>query len=85
MADQSIVFRYRGKNSSHGVTKQTARKLASVLGLSEIQVIHEALAKFAMEHLPAYEPDDGPLSKEVMSAIRRAEPKKRGKVISSLF
>ncbi len=85
MAEQSILFRYRGKNSSHGVTKRTARKLASVLGLSETQVIHEALAKFAMEHLPAYEPDDGPLSEDVMRAIRKAEPKKRGKVVSSLF
>lgn len=85
MATDSITLRYRDRDTPHGVTKRTVKKLSHLLGMSETQVIHEALAKLARETLPAYQPDEGPLTDETMKAIRKAEPPKRGRIVSSLF
>jgi hypothetical protein len=80
-----ILLRYRGSDSTSGVTRATATRLAKTLGMSETEVIHAALAHFARQNLPAYEPDDGPLTEEQMRAIERLQPPGRMKVKSSLF
>lgn len=71
-----ILLRYRDKDSAFGVTRATATRLAGTLGLSETQVIHVALAHFARQNLPRYEPDDGPLSGEQLAAIGKLVPQR---------
>ena len=71
-----IHLRYRESDTTFGVTRATATRLAKTLGLSETQVIHVALAHFARQNLPAYEPDDGPLTEEQYKRIRELVPQK---------
>jgi hypothetical protein len=69
-----ILLRYRESDTTFGVTRATTTRLAKTLGLSETQVIHVALAHFARQNLPAYEPDDGPLTDEQYKQIRKLVP-----------
>jgi hypothetical protein len=71
-----ILLRYRDKDTAYGVTRKTTTRLAKTLGLSETQVVHVALANFARQTLPRYEPDDGPLTDEQMAAIRKLVPQR---------
>lgn len=80
-----ILLRYRDKDTSFGVTRKTASRLAKTLGLSETQIIHVALANFARQTLPRYEADNGPLTRRQMDEIRRLQPPGRMKVTESLF
>jgi hypothetical protein len=80
-----ILLRYRDVDTAYGVSRSTAKKLADTLGLSETQVIHVALAQFARQNLPQYEPDDGPLTPEQMEELRRLQPPGRMKAKESLF
>lgn len=80
-----ILLRYRDVDSAYGVSRRTAKKLADTLGLSETQVIHVALAQFARQNLPQYEPDDGPLTQEQVEELRRLQPPGRMKARESLF
>lgn len=43
----NLVLRFRDKDSSVGVTRETWRNLANGLGMSETEAIHQALAEFA--------------------------------------
>ena len=69
-----IAFRYRPVDSTTGVTRKTAKRLAEHLGVDETQVIHRALRELAMRVLPQYEPDDGPLSAAQVRQIRKRIP-----------
>ena len=81
-----IAFRYRGADSSAGVTRQTAKRMAKALGVDETQVIHLALREMAVRILPQYEPDDGPLTEAQVKQIQKAAgPVSRGPVRSSLI
>jgi hypothetical protein len=80
-----ILLRYRDADSDYGVSRETATRLAQTLGLSETQVIHVALAKFARQTLPRYEIDNGPLTAAQEKAIEKLQPRGRMKVKSSLF
>jgi hypothetical protein len=71
-----ILLRYRDKDTAYGVTRKTASRLAKTLGLSETQVVHVALATFARQTLPRYEPDDGPLTSEQLAAIDKLVPQR---------
>lgn len=84
-AGSGILLRYRERDSTYGVSRATATKLAETLGLSETQVIHVALAQFARQNLPRYEPDDGPLTPQQMDEIRRLQPPRRMKTKENLF
>jgi len=85
-APSQIAFRYRPQDSSTGITRITAKRLANTLGVDETQVIHLALYALAIKFLPQYEPDDGPLSKSQLSQIKKSALKaKGGTVRSSLF
>jgi hypothetical protein len=80
-----ILLRYRETDSDYGVSRDTATRLAQTLGLSETQVIHVALAKFARQELPQYEPDNGPLTAAQKKAVERMQPRGRMKLKDSLF
>ena len=80
-----ILLRYREIDSDYGVSRDTATRLAQTLGLSETQVIHVALAKFARQELPQYEPDNGPLTAAQKKAVERMQPRGRMKLKDSLF
>ena len=81
-----IVFRYRQQDSTTGVTRTTTKRLADVMGLDEIQVIHLALHELATKFLPQYEADEGVLTKIQLKQIKKSAPKPIGGTIrSSLF
>ncbi|MHA4871799.1 hypothetical protein ACXZ1M_29305 [Duganella sp. PWIR1] len=81
-----ISFRYRASDSATGVTRDTAKRLAEVLGVDETQAIHLALRELAVKTLPQYEADDGPLSATQVRHIKDSvkQGTKRS-VRSSLF
>lgn len=81
----AVLLRYRDSDTAFGVSRNTATRLAKTLGLSETQVIHVALAQFARQTLPSYEPDDGPLTDAQRDEIERLQPSGRTKVKASLF
>jgi hypothetical protein len=66
-----LLVSFRDKDGLLGVTRGTMRRLAAELNLKETQVVHVALRRLADSVLPAYEPDDGPLSAEQLATIRR--------------
>ncbi len=82
-------MKFRGGDSSYGVTRGTVKAISSTLGLTETQVVHIALSKLAQEILPAYEPDDGPLTQQQLAALRRDAKERlaQGEIVSrqSLF
>lgn len=84
-AGSGILLRFRETDRAHGISRRTATRLAKVLGLSETQLIHVALAQFARQHLLRYEPDEGPLTAERKGAIRKLQPSGRMTVKESLF
>ena len=84
-ADQ-IAFRYRPADSSTGVTRDTAKRLADCLGVDETQAIHMALRAMAIKLLPHYAADDGPLTAAQVRQIKQRVPQgKKKSVRSSLF
>lgn len=84
-ADQ-IAFRYRATDSTTGVTRNTAKRLAQRLGVDETQAIHRALHELAVRLLPQYEADDGPLTAAQLRQIKKRAPQgKKRSVRSSLF
>lgn len=81
-----IAFRYRATDSSTGVTRSTAQRLAAQLGVDETQTIHLALHALAVQVLPQYEADDGKLTATQLRQIRARAPKVLTKSVrSSLF
>jgi hypothetical protein len=81
-----IAFRYRSVDSATGVTRDTAKRLAEQLGVDETQVIHQALHALAVQILPQYENDDGPLTAIQVRQIKKQAPQGTKRSIkSSLF
>lgn len=66
-----LLLKFRDKDSAYGVTRKTMLALSDQLDIPETQVIHLALSKFAADVLPAYAPDDGPLTVKQLSALRK--------------
>lgn len=81
----SILFRYRERDSTYGVSRRTVGRMAEEFGLSETQVVHLALARLAQQTLPRYEVDDGPLTDRQMKAIGKLALQGGMKVKDSLF
>jgi hypothetical protein len=69
---ESLLFKFKPKDTSFGVTRQTLKALAQTLGVSETMAVHTALARFAREVLPAYEKDDGPLTPAELASVQSA-------------
>ncbi len=81
-----IAFRYRTVDSTTGITRETAKRLAEQLGVDETQAIHMALHELAIRVLPQYEADDGPLTVAQMRQIKKRVPQgSKRSVRSSLF
>jgi len=81
-----IAFRYRAFDSTTGVTRETAKRLAERLGVDETQAIHIALHNMAAKLLPQYEADEGPLTASQVRQIKKRVPQgKKRSVRSSLF
>jgi hypothetical protein len=81
-----IAFRYRPADSTTGVTRDTAKRLAERLGVDETQAIHLALHDMAVKLLPQYEADEGPLTAAQVDQIAKRAPQgKKRSTRSSLF
>ena len=78
-----LLVSFRDKDGLLGVTRGTMRRLAAELNLNETQVVHIALRRLADSVLPAYEPDDGPLTAEQLAAIRRLAGRQEIRSVSS--
>lgn len=80
----SLLLKFRSRDTPSGVTRNTVRELAELLDMNETQVIHMALSKFAAEVLPAYAPDDGPLTVKQIKLLRGDAEKRapKGKTLS---
>jgi hypothetical protein len=61
-ANDSLLVKFRSKDTQFGVTRATIQAIAKKLGVNETQVIHMALSRFAADNLHAYNPYDGPLT-----------------------
>lgn len=83
-ASENLLVKFRAKDTRFGVTRSTVKALATELDVSETQVIHMALSRFAEDVLPAYEPDDGPLTAKQITALRKdaAIHLPKGKVVA---
>ena len=78
-----IAFRYRPADSTTGVTRDTAKRLADCLGVDETQAIHLALHAMATKLLPQYEADDGPLTAAQMRQIKKRVPQGKNRSVRS--
>ena len=83
---EKLLVRFRESDNRFGVTRETLAKLAHELGLNETQVIHYALSQLAIQLLPTYAPDDGPLTARELKVIAKLAGGRQGNSIrSSLF
>ncbi len=85
VASENLLVKFRSRNTHFGVTRGTVKALADELDVNETQVIHLALSRLAQDVLPAYEPDDGPLTTKQVAALRKDANKHlpKGRVLSS--
>ncbi len=81
--NDNLLVKFRSKDTQFGVTRTTVKAIAKELDVNETQVIHMALSKFATDVLPAYTPDDGPLTAKQVLALRKDAAKRlpKGKVL----
>ncbi len=81
---ENLLVKFRSRDTQFGVTRGTVKALAKELDVNETQVIHMALSRFATDVLPAYAPDDGPLTAKQIRALRKdaTEHLPKGKVLS---
>jgi hypothetical protein len=81
---ENLLVKFRSRDTQFGVTRETVKALAKEFDVNETQVIHMALSKFAREVLPAYAPDDGPLTAKQIRALRKdaAPHLPKGKILS---
>lgn len=70
-SNENLLVKFRAKDTQFGVTRTTVKAIAKELDVNETQVIHMALSKLAADVLPAYAPDDGPLTAKQVSALRK--------------
>lgn len=68
------------------VSRDTVRRIAKALGFSETQAVHFALARLREDALRG-EAEEAylPLTKAQLAAIREHEPKRKGRILSSLL
>ena len=83
-SNKKLLMKFRSKDTQFGVTRTTVKAIAKELDVNETQVIHMALSKFATDVLPAYAPDDGPLTAKQVLALRKDAAKHlpKGKPLS---
>ena len=83
-SNKKLLVKFRSKDTQFGVTRTTVKAIAKELDVNETQAIHMALSKFATDNLPAYAPDDGPLTAKQVLALRKDAAKHlpKGKPLS---
>jgi hypothetical protein len=85
----SMLLKFRAKDTRFGVTRDTVKALAAEMNTTETAVVHMALSKLADELLPAYERDAGPLSARELEGVRRVAqktlPKRKVQDVQKLF
>ena len=83
-SNKILLVKLRSWDTQFGVTRTTVKAIAKELNVNETQVIHMALSKFATDVLPAYAPDDGPLTAKQVLALRKDAAKHlpKGKPLS---
>ncbi len=88
-ASPGLLLKFRKRDTQFGVTRATVKAMAAQFDLSETEVVHMALSRLAKDELPAYEPDDGPLSASDLKALAKVASASlpKGKVLEkkSLF
>ena len=67
------------------VSRTTLRRIAKALGFSETKAVHFALARLREDALREEDSSYPPLTKVQLAAIRKHEPKRKGRVLSSLL
>ena len=67
------------------VSRTTLRRIAKALGFSETQAVHFALARLREDALREEDASYPPLTKAQLAVIRKHEPKRKGRVLSSLL
>lgn len=68
------------------VSRNALRQLAKTLGFTETQTVHFALARLREEAQRAEsEAGDSPLTGAQLAAIRKHEPARRGRILTSLL
>lgn len=79
-----LLLKFRAKDSTYGVTRETLKALSAATDASETMVVHLALSRFAKEVLPAYEGDDGQLTGTDRAWLRKAAKPHlpKGKILS---
>ena len=80
-----MLLQFRAKESANAVSRRTVRKMAEMLGFNETETALFALARLRDQLLPAYEPDEGPLSPQVIRAIKQRVPQDDYQPTKSLF
>ncbi len=68
----NLLIKFKSRDSGYGVTRKTLKALAAEMDVSETMVVHLAISRFARDVLPAYDMDDGPLTREDVARIRKA-------------
>ena len=82
---QALLLNFKSDTLT-GVGRDTLRALAKKLGFSETQTIHFALARLSEDARQAeLEESYLPLPKAELAAIHKHEPKRRGRVTSTLL
>ena len=83
-SNKKLLIKFRSKEIQFGMTRTTVKAIAKEPDVNETQVIHMALSKFATDVLPAYAPDDGPLTAKQVLALRKDAAKHlpKGKPLS---
>ncbi|MEC5317510.1 hypothetical protein VSX61_00930 [Brenneria populi subsp. brevivirga] len=73
-APKKFLIQLRAQDSEFGVSEETFNRMMKELSLSQTELVHKALRSLAETVLPAYEPDDGPLTDEQLETIRKLSP-----------
>lgn len=68
---EKTLLRWRGSDTPHGVTKRRALQAAEALGMTETQLIHEALAQYIAHALPQYGLDYETVTERHYAAIAK--------------
>lgn len=71
---KKFLIQLRAQDSEFGVSEDTFNRLMKELSLNQTELVHKALRDLARTVIPAYEPDDGPLTDDQLEAIRRLSP-----------
>ncbi|OTA18627.1 hypothetical protein Xbed_03072 [Xenorhabdus beddingii] len=71
---KKFLFKLRHRDSEFGVSEETFNRLMNELSLNQTELVHKALRDLAEKTIPAYEPDDGPLTDTQIETIRKLSP-----------